>query len=92
MKTEETRNMNRIDEVIARHMHRNDAADEAAAARVLKNLGSPLPRQKHSLFDRWPSLFLTRDYAPAWSRLAATASARTPAAPPTRPAPAPPAA
>jgi hypothetical protein len=54
-------------------MHRHAAADEAAAARVLKNLGGPLPRQKHSLFDRWPSLLLTRDYAPAWPRLAALA-------------------
>src|SRR5690349_3246667 len=65
--------MNRIDEVIARHMHKDDAADQAVAERVLKNLGRPLPRQCHSLFDHWPSLFLTRDYAPAWSRLAALA-------------------
>jgi hypothetical protein len=77
MKNEENRNMNRtsdlLDEIIARQMHKNDAADEAVAARVLKNLGGPLPRQRHSLFDRWPSLLLTRDYAPAWPRLAVLA-------------------
>ncbi len=63
--------MNRIDEIIARHMHRGDAADEAAAAHVLKSISGPLPRQRHSLFDHWPSLLLTRDFAPAWPRLAA---------------------
>jgi hypothetical protein len=60
-----------LDEVIARHLHRDDAADELAAARVLKSLDGPLPRQRHSLFDRLPSLLLTRDFAPAWPRLAA---------------------
>jgi hypothetical protein len=63
--------MNRIDEIIDRHMHRDDAANELVAARVLKFLDGPLPRQRHSLFDRWPSLLLTRDFAPAWPRLAA---------------------
>ncbi len=69
--------MNRIDdrigEAVARHLHRDDAADEVIAGRVLKSLRAPLPRQRHSLFDHWPSLFLTRDYAPAWPRLAALA-------------------
>ncbi|SRR5579885_621475 len=60
-----------LDEIIARHMHRDGAADEATAARVLKSLDGPLPRQRHSLFDHWPSLLLTRDFAPAWPRLAA---------------------
>jgi hypothetical protein len=76
MMTEEIRNMNRsddrLDEIIARHWRR-DGADEAVAANVLKALHAPLPRQRHSLFDRWPSLLLNRDYAPAWPRLAALA-------------------
>jgi len=63
----------RIGEIIARHLHRDDASDEAAGARVLAALAAPLPRQRHSLFDRWPSLLLNRDYAPAWPRLAALA-------------------
>jgi hypothetical protein len=62
-----------MDEVISRHMHEGDAADEAAANRLLKTLHGPLPRQRHSLFDHWPSLLLNRDYAPAWPRLAALA-------------------
>ena len=65
--------MNRIDEVISRHMHEGNKADEAAANRLLKTLHGPLPRQRHSLFDHWPSLLLNRDYAPAWPRLAALA-------------------
>lgn len=62
-----------LDEVISRHAHRGDAADELAAARVLQSLQGALPRQRHAWFDRLPSLFLTRDYAPAWPRLAALA-------------------
>ena len=64
--------MNRIDEVISRHMHEGDNADEAAANRVMNALHK-LPRQRHSWFDRLPSLLLTRDDAPAWPRLAALA-------------------
>src|SRR6185312_8283030 len=60
-----------IDEAISRHMHEGKAADEAAANRVMSALNSPLPRQRHSLFDHWPSLLLNRDYAPAWPRRAA---------------------
>ena len=37
-----------LDEVIARQMHKNDAAEDAVAARVLKNLGGPLPRQRRA--------------------------------------------
>jgi hypothetical protein len=73
MRIEETRNMNRIDEVISRNMHRDGEADALAAARVLRSLEGALPRQRHSWFDRLPSLLLTRDYAPAWPRLAALA-------------------
>jgi hypothetical protein len=62
-----------MDEVISRHMHKGDTADEAAANRVLNTLHAPLPRQRHSLFDHWPSLLLNRDFAPAWPRLAALA-------------------
>lgn len=71
------RSNDRLDERIvrhlARHWQRDTAADEAVAANVLKALNAPLPRQRHSLFDRWPSLLLTRDFAPAWPRLAALA-------------------
>ena len=62
-----------FDEVISRHMHEGDATDEAAAKRVMSALHGPLPRQRHSLFDHWPSLLLNRDFAPAWPRLAALA-------------------
>ncbi len=67
------RSDDRLDERIARHWQRDSAADEAAAARALQALNAALPRQRHSLFDHWPSLLLTRDYAPAWPRLAALA-------------------
>lgn len=67
------RSDDRIDEVIARHLHQGEALDETVAARALKALEAPLPRQRHSLFDHWPSLFLNREYAPAWPRLAALA-------------------
>lgn len=62
-----------LDEVISRHMHEGDAADEASANRVMNALHGPLPRQRHSLLDHWPSLLLNRDFAPAWPRLAALA-------------------
>lgn len=67
------RSDDRLDELIARHWQRASAADEAVAANVLRALNAPLPRQHHSLFDRWPSLLLNRDYAPAWPRVAALA-------------------
>jgi hypothetical protein len=71
------RSDHRLDELIvrhlARHWQRDTAADETVAANVLKALDAPLPRQRHSLFDHWPSLLLNRDYAPAWPRLAALA-------------------
>lgn len=64
--------MNRFDEVIARH-YENGAEDQASASRVLASLNAPLPKQRHSLFDRWPSLLLNTDFAPAWPRVAALA-------------------
>jgi hypothetical protein len=67
------RNDDRLDERIARYWQRGRTADEAVAAKVLASLNAPLPRQRHSLFDRWPSLLLNRDYAPAWPRVAALA-------------------
>lgn len=67
------RSHDRLDELIAHHWQRGAIADEAVAANVLKALQAPLPRQHHSLFDRWPSLLLDRDYTPAWPRLAALA-------------------
>jgi hypothetical protein len=67
--------MNRFEEeVIARHLHRDDATDEAIGARALEKLAGPLPRQRHSIFEHLPSLLLNRDFAPAWPRLAALAS------------------
>jgi hypothetical protein len=62
-----------LDEAVSRHLHAGDALDEAAAKRVIGALHGPLPHQRHSLFDHWPSLLLTRDFAPAWPRLAALA-------------------
>jgi hypothetical protein len=47
-------------------------ADEAAAERVLKRLGGPLPRQKMPLW-RWPAVLLDWQFAPAWPRVAALA-------------------
>jgi hypothetical protein len=89
MTIEETRNMNRsddrLDELIARHWQRDSAADEAVAANVLKALNAPLPRQRHSLFDRWPSLLLNRDYAPAWRRSPASRCSAAWSALPRRP-------
>lgn len=67
------RSDDRLGELIARHWQRDASADETVAANVVKALNAPLPRQHHSLFDRWPSLLLNRDYAPAWPRLAALA-------------------
>lgn len=67
------RSDHRLDELIVRHWQRGSAADETAATNALTMLNAPLPRQRHSLFDHWPSLLLNRDYAPAWPRLAALA-------------------
>ena len=47
-------------------------ADDAAAARVLKRLNSPLPRQKIALW-RLPLVLLDWQFAPAWPRVAALA-------------------
>jgi hypothetical protein len=47
-------------------------ADEAAIARVLKRLSSPLPRQKISLWQI-PAVLLDWQFAPAWPRVAALA-------------------
>lgn len=46
--------------------------DDAAAARVLKRLAPPLPRQKISLWQI-PSVLLDWQFAPAWPRVAALA-------------------
>lgn len=65
--------MNRFDEIIARHLHEEAASDGAAADRVLAALEAPLPAQRHSMFEHWPSVLLNLDFAPAWPRLAALA-------------------
>jgi hypothetical protein len=62
-----------MDEVIARHFESHAEIESASASRVLEALHAPLPKQRHSLFDRWPSLLLNTDFAPAWPRLAALA-------------------
>ena len=53
-------------------LKRSPSADDAAAARVLKRLAGPLPRQKFS-FRRLPSVLLDWQFAPAWPRMAALA-------------------
>ena len=66
--------MNRIHEILSRHLYTDKSADEALAARVLASLAtSPLPAQRHSLFKSWPAALLNIDFAPAWPRLAALA-------------------
>ena len=65
--------MNRFDEIIARHLHDDRAPDDAAASRVIAALDAPLPAQRHSVFEHWPSVLLNLDFAPAWPRLAALA-------------------
>lgn len=47
-------------------------ADAEAAARVLKRLAGPLPRQKMSL-RQLPGILLKWDFAPSWPRMAALA-------------------
>jgi hypothetical protein len=47
-------------------------ADDAAAARVLKRLAGPLPRQKLSL-RQLPGVLLNWEFAPSWPRMAALA-------------------
>lgn len=65
--------MNRLDDIITRHLHDGPASDKAAAGRVLAALAAPLPAQRHPAFKHWPSVLLNRDFVPAWPRLAALA-------------------
>lgn len=51
---------------------KTEQADEAAAARVLKRLAGPLPRQKKALW-RLPGVLLDWQFTPAWPRVAALA-------------------
>jgi hypothetical protein len=46
--------------------------DDEAAARVLKRLSGPLPRQRMPLW-RLPAVLLDWQFAPAWPRMAALA-------------------
>ncbi|MFN3658861.1 MAG: hypothetical protein ACK4UO_16560 [Pseudolabrys sp.] len=46
--------------------------DDAAAARVLRRLAGPLPRQKQP-FWRLPGVLLDWEFTPAWPRMAALA-------------------
>lgn len=48
-------------------------ADQAAAARILKRLAGPLPRQNRP-FWRLPAVLLDWQFAPAWPRMAALAA------------------
>jgi len=57
---------------VLKHHTKAPRADDAAVARVLTRLASPLPRQKISLW-RLPSVLLDWQFAPAWPRVAALA-------------------
>ncbi len=48
-------------------------SDDEAAARVLKRLAGPLPRQRRPLW-RMPTVLLDWQFAPAWPRMAALAA------------------
>lgn len=60
---------NLLKAVLERHPSQ---ADDASAARVLKRLAGPLPRQKVP-FWRLPAVLLDWQFAPAWPRVAALA-------------------
>jgi hypothetical protein len=68
-------NNDAFDKFLSRALERKAAApsDEAAAARVLKRLAGPLPRQKQPLW-RLPAVLLDWQFAPAWPRVAALAA------------------
>jgi len=62
-----------FDEFLSKNLKRAPSpADEAAAARVLARLASPLPRQNKP-FWRLPAVLLDWQFAPAWPRVAALA-------------------
>jgi len=68
-------NEDNLDKVLSQHF-RGDAGskdDDAAAARVLRTLARPLPRQRGS-WRHWPAALLTWEFTPAWPRMAALAS------------------
>ena len=60
-----------LDAALKRHT-KAPPADDAAVARVMARLTTPLPRQKKPLW-RWPSVLLDWQFAPAWPRVAALA-------------------
>jgi hypothetical protein len=60
-----------LDRALKRHL-RAPQDDAAAAARVLKRLAGPLPRQHRPLW-RLPAVLLDWQFAPAWPRMAALA-------------------
>ena len=61
-----------LDGALKRHLRAPQDQDEAGAARVLKRLAGPLPRQHMPLW-RWPTVLLDWQFAPAWPRMAALA-------------------
>ncbi|MGI8527367.1 MAG: hypothetical protein ACR2K5_14570 [Pseudolabrys sp.] len=63
-------NEQRIDQLLAEYFARQPK-DAAAAARVLRRLAQPLPRQTVGVWARLPSVLLDWQFAPAWPRLAA---------------------
>jgi hypothetical protein len=67
----------KLDDLLARELGSRPADEDALAARVLQSLAArPLPSQRRPLFSRWwPTALLTADFAPAWPRVAALASA-----------------
>src|SRR4029077_1603130 len=62
-----------IDHLLTNHFARRPA-DDAAAARVMRRLAQPLPRQKIGLLGRLPGILLDWQFAPAWPRVAVLAA------------------
>lgn len=62
---------------LGRVMAPSPDADDAAARRALARLdAAPLPPQRHPWFAAWwPDVLMNLDFAPAWPRVAALASA-----------------
>lgn len=67
-------NQDPFDELLTRHLRREERGAEASVARVLAALAAkPLPRQHGRPGNRWPNILLDWDFTPAWPRVAALA-------------------
>jgi hypothetical protein len=73
--TPDNQQADKLDAAIARVM-KQDAADEAAASRVLARLAArPLPPQRRGFLPTWwPAALTDWNFAPAWPRMAALAA------------------